>query len=208
MSTRSGRTRPCRSSGASGEPTGTSTPVARSERGFRLGAAAIFTVLAVTLTVQLFPGAVPGWLAAQRDTYGALWPQGWSFFANLPEAKILVAYRVRPDGGTLAMATHPEMSRASLWGLSRVTEAQVVETTDIARQVPDRYWTACGEDYRSCGDVRRLPRYPVLNRSRRPTLCGSIAVTVEQPRRPSTDGPGNAPRRVLTIAVTEVTCTG
>ena len=177
---------------------------ARCQRGFRAAGTMLGTMLAVTLAAQL--PAVPGtgWLRGQRATARAVWPQAWAFFANAGRAPLLVAYRAGP-GGRLTPATLPGLDRTHLWGLSRVGESETVESRQLAQLIPAREWWSCGAgDPRQC--LRAAGGYPVTNRSRRPTLCGLVLFTLEQPVNRPPGGYASG-RTVAMMALAELACT-
>lgn len=181
------------------------------ERGFSLTAALLLVSLVVTLGAQL-PGAtsVP-FLRAQRGTYRAIWPQGWSYFSDVPSQDILVAYRVDTAGNLGVSLTRRAASADQQWGLSRGGYAQLVEVYDLARQVPPERWVQCPDTPPpACDDLAgRSAVSQLANRSRRPTLCGRIALVDERPvawdaRRRT----GHAARRAIRVVIVESTCRG
>jgi antimicrobial peptide system SdpA family protein len=181
---------------------------AQCRRAFQFVAALLVASLAGTLAAQLPWTQRPGWLAGQHTIARALWPQGWAFFANAGRSKVLVAYRVR-SGGDLTPATPPVLDRVHLWGVSRVNESEEVELRQLAQLIPDRYWWSCGAE--DAGRCTRAPGaagyYPLINHSRHPSLCGTVAFAVEQPVDWPAEAGGDTGRKVVTMTVAELRCT-
>jgi antimicrobial peptide system SdpA family protein len=179
----------------------------RCQRGFRFTAALLMTALVLLLVAQLPAGWDPGWVVHARRTAHSLWPQGWSFFSDVGRARVLVAYRIGPQGAVTA-ATRPELDRAHLWGISRTSESAVIETTELARLIPAAEWVGCdAAAVQACAGTRTgIRRQPLVNRSRYPTLCGPILFTIERPARWPAESGGRAGRVVLLTAAAEVTC--
>jgi antimicrobial peptide system SdpA family protein len=184
------------------------TTKAECERGFLFTAAILFTGLLVTLASQL-PGLAPGWLTGQRPAYRALWPQGWSFFADAAAEDVLVVYRAGSDGASFPVVTRTLMSAANDWGLSRVAYVQILETRQIAEQVPGDRWTACHDSSADAclRNTLGAPAHEATNGSARPTICGPVILAVERPEPWSADRQaGQNPRSVARTASVRVRC--
>jgi antimicrobial peptide system SdpA family protein len=136
-----------------------------------------------------------------------IWPQGWSFFADAPQADTLVAYRTAPDGATRQTATYPQMTAQNRWGLGRIAYAQIAEIRELAAEVPDDTWRDCqGDD--ACLRPPNRP-YDVTNGFWRPTLCGPLTLAVEAPAVPRAQRPaGDHGRVIRRVAAVQVDCVG
>jgi Sporulation delaying protein SdpA len=166
-------------------------------QGFGLTVTFLGTLLVVTCCAQLPAGWAPSWLAAQRTTYRAIWPQHWGFFAALPDSVAVSADR--PGGGerpgTPLLA--PQMSAANAWGLGRTSTVRFDEVRALAGQIPARDWTRCPTARR--GPCR--PRTPVTrlrNRFTPAIVCGEVEFVRT---RPATTAPPPA-----AVALAEVVC--
>jgi hypothetical protein len=160
-----------------------SDPV-ESERGFWFTATVLFTGFLVTLASQL-PGIAPDWLSRQRSAYVAVWPQGWSFFADAASEDTVVVYRAGPDDRTFPRVTRQLMSAGNRWGLGRAAYVQILETKQLAAQIAEGRWTACR--YHTTEACLRAAlvasESDAVNRSRHATICGPVIFAAEHPER-------------------------
>jgi len=98
-----------------------------SARGFVLTATALLVALIVTAGAQLPSSLAPGWLHRQHDTYQAIWPQRWSYFATPDGVTTTGVYRPGAGNGRYAVATSPLTSADNRWGLSQIGRASCRE---------------------------------------------------------------------------------
>jgi hypothetical protein len=129
--------------------------------------------MTVTLWAQL-PASIAGsWLKGHRQTYHAVWPQSWSFFASAADNDITTVYPMRADGTAAPSPTEPMMSRQNTWGLGRATQGRLVETLGLTAQIPADYWVPCERPLsRPCLVTTRVFR--MTNEYRPATLCGRM----------------------------------
>jgi Sporulation delaying protein SdpA len=173
-----------------------------SARGFVLTATALLVTLIVTSGAQLPSGLAPGWLHRQHDTYQAIWPQGWSYFATPDGVTTTGVYRPSADNRRYTVATQPLTSTENLGGLSRRGSAQFVIVMSVERRVPVTDWRPCAAStVDGCaGPLASAPAVAIDNHLAWPPLCGRFVLTHERA--------GNPDRRIVAVARVELTCTG
>lgn len=110
--------------------------------GFRLTAALLLILLAVTGITQYTARFEPGWGARQRNTDQLVWPQQWAFFATESNAHLVTAYRLAADGSLTPEAV-PQMSSRDEWGLGSESSAQFIELEMLESKVPANKWVDC-----------------------------------------------------------------
>jgi hypothetical protein len=148
-------------------------------------------VLGLAFVLSLF-NLLPGGLAGSRhDGYPVFWPQGWSFFANVPAGGAVVAYRLGEDGSLGPRLTEPMSAAGDLHGLSRSGYARIVELGKVTEAVPRDLWRTCDPATCATGSEHLVS---VRNPLTSPVLCGRVALVLEP------DGPGHA-HRVATVDV-------
>jgi antimicrobial peptide system SdpA family protein len=163
---------------------------ARRLRGFAFTGGLLWTIFLTAVLVQLPAGHAPGRMQTRRaiDTF---WPQGWTFFAKVAQTDTIVVYRIADPGQVPRTATTPQMTESSLWGVSRANYAAVVESGEIASEVPTGFWTECRQATRAAcwSAVLTAPPYRGVNPSPHPWFCGRLIIAVERPlaRPPSRD---------------------
>ena len=181
----------------------------RAARGFVSTAVLLGVLILASVGFQLALGKGPSWLRTQRAAYAAVWPQGWAMFSRVSRQDNLVVYAVEP-GDRLTPSTRPGLSAEHWWGIRRTGYAQMVQTTEIAEQVPASGWRACGGTtlngcWRSWSSERVPPGWPpVTNRSHQPSLCGRLLIAEQAPARWRA-GRATEPGTVR-IAAVEVAC--
>lgn len=173
-----------------------------SARGLVLTATALLVTLIVTSGAQLPSRFAPGWLHRQHDTYQAIWPQGWSYFATPDGVTTTRVYRPGADNRRYTVATRPLTSADNLWGLSRRESAQFVNVVSVGNRIPAAYWRPCvASTVEGCtGPLSSAPTVTIDNHRAWPRLCGPVVVTHEQV--------ADAVRRIVAVARVELTCTG
>ncbi len=131
-------------------------------------------------------------------------PQGWAFFtrdAHEEELDILFAdqqgtWRPAGDG--------PNASASNWFGASRRGRARSNEAGTLLQSVPHGAWKDCGTDINECASL--APVIHVLNPLAEPTLCGSVAFSMQRPVPWAwAHGPKEV-RMPVRIARVEVTC--
>lgn len=121
-------------------------------------------------------------LPAVRAELNSIAGENFAFFTRSPESEQIAAYRLRPDGilGP-SLLTTPQARSDNLFGLSRTQRAQGPELANLIRAVPADEWADCTMvDSATC--VNRVARQPTTllrNHSPVPTVCGSVALTLE-----------------------------
>ena len=173
-----------------------------SARGFVLTATALLVTLIVTSGAQLPPNLAPGWLHRQHDTYQAIWPQGWSYFATPDGVTTTGVYRPSADNRRYTVATPPLTSADNLWGLSRRGSARFVDVVSVENRIPAANWRPCvASTVEGCaGPLSSAPAVTVDNHLAWPPLCGRFVLTHERG--------GNPGRQIVAVARVELTCTG
>lgn len=167
-------------------------------RGFALTATLIGAAFLVSL-LNLVPDRIlPGWHSSQRDGYAAVWPQGWSFFAELPPEGTVAAYRLDPSGGVGELLTKPMTDRENLGGISRSGYARIFELGVLTEAVPANAWHECGDQPpERCRDTGATTRPRITNPLAEPQLCGGVVFALEVATNPV---------RVRRVAAVEVDC--
>jgi hypothetical protein len=173
-----------------------------SARGFVLTATALLVTLIVTSGAQLPSDLAPGWLHRQHDTYQAIWPQGWSYFATPDGVTTTGVYRAGAGNRRYPVATQPLTAAENLGGLSRRGSAQFVNVVSVERRIPATEWRPCAAStVEDCaGPLSSAPTVTIDNHLAWPPLCGAFVVTHERA--------GNSVRRIVAVARVELTCTG
>ncbi len=180
------------------------TDAVRSRSAFVFTTTVLLATLVTTMVAQL---PVPlGALRRESRTFQAIWPQGWTFFSDAATVPVLVAYL--PGVPPLEL-TERQMSAAAHWGLNRVAYAQILESRQLAAQVPDGGWQECAAGTRDACLSLNLDAtwYRVANRFTRPTLCGRLLLAYERPQPWQADqSPDVVPRRIERTAAVQVRC--
>jgi hypothetical protein len=179
--------------GAAGRTSTSSDDQERAERAFRFTGGLLIIGLVLTLGVQFARKAEPSWLGGAYGTYRAVWPQGWNFFANAADNEVVVAFRIG-TAGTLTSAISAEASAHNDWGLRRGGYEQLAEIGDLLGRVPADRWVPCQQELALCAaDAEAAGPLTLINGSRRPTLCGLVALVRELPvTSQPVGGPGPA----------------
>jgi hypothetical protein len=167
---------------------------ARRRRGFTITMTALLAGLVISVVAQFTPSVLPGLHAAYRS----IWPQGWTFFTGLATRVSVVGYTITGDGRELTPITQRRSLADRSLGLSRTGEAAAFDIGQIAQAVPSAYWQTCAtSNPGACGAHLGLARaYTVSSAAGLRSVCGRIAVATET----------EEPRRVLRMAIVDVTC--
>lgn len=167
-------------------------PIADESRsvsqGFRLTAALLLALLAVTGISQYTFAAGSGWGARLRVTDQFVWPQQWAFFARESDAHLLAAYRITA-GGSLVPESEPQTSARNRWGLGSESSAQSIELHTIAGKVPAASWVDCAGMTASTCAANAKPT-TMANALQPALLCGPTVLV----------------RSTNTMAVVRITC--
>lgn len=175
-----------------------------SPSGFVLTLTMLGLVLLLSAWAQLLPaGMTPDFLAAQKETFRTVWPQGWEFFASAADTPTVTAYSLRsdraPGGAELAL----NMSGQNMWGLGRAATAQLDEILYLADRIPRGYWSSCTEPLaRIC--LARERTYRLADNFQPELLCGLTAFVRAQP---SAALPSSGVRSA-SVAVARLSCSG
>ncbi|MGW4694780.1 SdpA family antimicrobial peptide system protein [Kitasatospora cineracea] len=163
-------------------------PPLTSTQGFCFTAFLILVVLLASLTQLLPARAIPGWLRQGRSSVAAVWPQGWSFFADEPSANTEVAFAVG-DGDQPIAVTRLQLDRRTAWGLSHSGYSGYVELGNLTDLVATSDWLDCTDlSPTACtAAVLRTALVHIPNRTAHPTLCGHVLITVQSPERWTAD---------------------
>ena len=148
---------------------------ASARQGFALTLTLFGTLLAVTLCAQLPAGLWTSWLGDRRTTYAEVWPQGWAFFAALPDAELISADRLGPGGRLSTPLLAPQMSAANLWGLARTSTVDFEQAVALAGEVPVGDWTHCA-DIRSASCLAGARVVPLRNAFSPGIVCGELVL--------------------------------
>jgi antimicrobial peptide system SdpA family protein len=147
---------------------------------------------------------VPG-LSRAGATYKAIWPQGWSFFSDVPTSDVVFSYQVDRTTGQLTPLNQKQAGKTNLWGLRRGAYSQLAEIQLLRGGVPTAGWMPCAGA--SCASLARTEKQtPVRNSARTHSLCGDIALMKRSPQ--ATAGavtPNSAPAGTQ-IAALRVDC--
>lgn len=170
----------------------------RTAGGFVFTAVLLLVAFTASWFAQFGVGLPPGAGHRRADAYRVIWPQEWSFFTGL-NRNAVTGYRVR--GAEWESLPGNRSWDGAMWGVSRVGDAETNEVRQVARLVPDRYWTSCDRELavRCDGAVGTEEVFRLSNPAPSPLVCGRMVVAVE---RAMPDGH----RRAYLIAVVDVTC--
>jgi len=147
--------------------------VAASSAGFAVTLALLLTLFAASLTGLLPTRLTQG--LDRRLNIAAVWPQGWSFFADTPDTEAIQAFRVNAAGQITGAALLPAMSADNTWGMGRRADARYLELLGISREVSGHYWVACTDaTLASC--LTRTAVQGVADPSHPALLCGALAL--------------------------------
>jgi antimicrobial peptide system SdpA family protein len=107
-------------------------------------------------------------------------PQGWKFFTRDPREDWTLLFARRADGTWVDASAGPNFQVGSLFGLSRAPRAQGIEMGTLLYGFRPNQWRPCTRTPVEC-----LPDVPVQsrvvrNRTPRPTLCGDVAIVLQQ----------------------------
>jgi antimicrobial peptide system SdpA family protein len=106
-------------------------------------------------------------------------PQGWGFFTRSPREERQFVFGRGPDGWRPLLRV-PHARLANTLGLNRKSRAQGVEMGLLLQEAPTNGWQACEDAVAAC--LNRLPRgQAARNVSPNPTLCGTVAVVLQEP---------------------------
>jgi hypothetical protein len=176
-----------------------------SEHSFWFTAVALLVGFVVAFLAGVEP--VPAELKRRLAGHVVLWPQEWSFFTSLDQ-DVLVVYLIERERGATLLREH-RVPDAWLDGFGRTRDEHLSEARQIAFQVPERYWQACG--VLSAGRCEKTLdaslSYRMRNPSLHPRLCGPVAVAVERVAPPEPRHLPAGPRVVHRVAVADVRCT-
>jgi antimicrobial peptide system SdpA family protein len=142
-------------------------------------AAAILS-MAATLPSNIVWGRTQ--LPMVRAQLNTIAGQNFAFFTRSPETDEFDVYRLHPDGTVgLSLLVTPQAKKANLFGLSRTQRAQGPELANLLRAIPADRWTDCTTLNRTtCVEgVKVQPKAQLRNNSPVPTVCGPVALTVE-----------------------------
>jgi Sporulation delaying protein SdpA len=176
-----------------------------SRRGFLLTISLLLSSLAVSCMAQW-----GGLLHGQLGVYGILWPQAWSFFTGLSNKDVPVAYSV----GVAGVLGSPEDQRAAWsdrgWGLSQSGDSQSLEISQVASQIPDRYWQPCaaGVPAQCHLPPTSAGYFSMKNQSSTRDLCGVTAIFAERPASVTPGALPGHPWTVYRVTVVNLLCTG
>jgi hypothetical protein len=160
---------------AAGEPS-----EAASSLGFITTVTILATLLASTLSLQLFSKSEPTWARRSRLAAHAVWPQGWAFFANYGDLPTLSVFRLGPDLTASSPLLPRQMSTSTFWGLTGVSQARALEAQYIAGLIPAKSWRSCdGPLTTSC--ISSATPLSLTNRAKPGSLCGSVAFVLTAP---------------------------
>jgi hypothetical protein len=193
--------------GSRGSPEGVDHESDHALRGFGLTLTILLASLLVSMMAQWGDSVAPDVAGDHLGAYRILWPQSWAFFTDLGGKTVLMAYRVSQDGTHLTAETQRQEWSDFTWGLNRAGDSAALEITQLAREIPDRYWRACKVDNPAeCGPFRPTSASLTLkNLSTAPTLCGPTVIAIDQNFPPSGDLP-NSPRLVERVTQVNLTC--
>jgi antimicrobial peptide system SdpA family protein len=110
----------------------------------------------------------------------AILPEGWAFFTKSPRSERATTFR-RIGDQWVSASRGPQSHWSNLWGLNRSTRAQGVETGLLLQRIPAAYWRKCSRVPVTCLAADTLQVHLKVNRSPRPTLCGEIAIVLQNP---------------------------
>ncbi|MFC0432219.1 hypothetical protein [Kutzneria buriramensis] len=194
--------------GSSGSPAVVGYENEHARRGFGLTLTILLVSLLISMLAQWGGGIAPDLVGDHLGAYAVIWPQGWSFFTDLSGKNVLTAYRVSPDGMRLTLETQRQEWSDFTWGLDRAGDSAAFEITQLAQEVPDRYWRACeAANPAECGPF--LPtssNLALTNSSTTPTLCGPTVIAIDRPNFPPSGDLPTSPRRVARVALVNLTC--
>jgi hypothetical protein len=176
-------------------------------RGFVFTGVLLGVMLLASVGLQLAPTGGADRLNGPLASYTALWPQGWSMYSDASRHQSVVVYSVQPGNRGLTLVTRPSAASTRWWGVSRVAYSEVVQSTELAAQIPAGSWRTCeGVTLVECwrGGTPAEP-HRLSNMSRRPVLCGQLVFASESPARWTARGtqgrPGRQPTRLAPAVV-------
>ena len=107
-------------------------------------------------------------------------PEGWAFFTKDPREPILVPYALGSDGVWRPAAVGSYGEARNFFGADRTPRAQGVEMGLLSSRLSPSFWASCDDRVETC--LGRAGTWLVVsNASPRPTLCGKIALTRQEP---------------------------
>lgn len=107
-------------------------------------------------------------------------PEGWAFFTKDPREPFLIPYSLSSDGAWRPAAVGSYDEPQHLFGADRSPRAQGVEMGLLSSQISPSSWASCDERVETC--LAHATAWLVANNpSPRPTLCGRVALTRQEP---------------------------
>jgi hypothetical protein len=194
--------------GSLGPPQAVDQETEHAHRGFGLTLAILLASLMISMVAQWGGSAAPHLVGDRLGAYRVLWPQGWAFFTDLGEKSVLMAYSVSPDGMDLTVETQRQEWSDFTWGLNRAGDSAALEITQLAREIPDRYWRTCKVDNPAeCGPFPPTSaKLTLKNLSTAPTLCGPTVIAIDQPNFSLSGNLPSSPRLVGRVTLVNLTC--
>jgi antimicrobial peptide system SdpA family protein len=150
-----------------------------------------------------------GQLLGLRVELNKIAGQDFAFFTRSPETGEADVYRIEPDGSVGAsLLVSPQATPANLLGISRTQRAQGPEVATLLREVPGKAWTDCGDvDRQTCLDRVKKQSKPLLrNTSPIPTVCGQVALSVENTTKWAYRWLAESPYTIERIAAATIDC--
>ncbi|HSP17291.1 MAG TPA: SdpA family antimicrobial peptide system protein [Thermoanaerobaculia bacterium] len=107
-----------------------------------------------------------------------LMPEGWGFFTRDPREPDLIVF-VQSGQTWRKLRNMPISSAANSFGIDRFPRAQSVELAMLLHEVDEDAWRRCSEAVSTC--LRGASPIPIVDRSPRPTLEGTLALVRQEP---------------------------
>jgi antimicrobial peptide system SdpA family protein len=115
----------------------------------------------------------------QTSTIQMLLPEGFAFFTRNPRERDLYVYE-RTDSTWASAVLGPKSRPANLFGMSRRSRTQSVETALLLRKAGSEVWTDCEEEPTTCFSELSV-QDTVANPQPTPTVCGVAGFARKEP---------------------------
>lgn len=115
-----------------------------------------------------------------RTALRVLVPEGWAFFTRNPREERFLPFLRRPDGTWSYAHAGPNAEARNTFGLNRAARAQGVEIGLLQGSIPAAAWQPCDDAILACLQ-RSTTALELTNESPNPTLCGAVALALQEP---------------------------
>lgn len=180
----------------------------RRRGALALAVGGVCAVVVAFAVLAAIPPAAVDMPQEARVTVRAIMPEGWSFFTRNPREDRLASWRPAASGGWEDASLGNNAGPRVLFGASRRGRAQSVEIGLLQGAAMKRgaKWSACGWDGVDACLSRAAAATAVRNPVPEPTLCGTLAISLQEPTPWAWAGDGGRARMPYKVMRLEVTC--